>query len=412
MAWRIDGNVVLFAAPQGPLVAFIAEYVRWQRGQGYAPCSLQQRARVVAGFSRWLGERGIGLRRVSAEHASKYLRYRSRQMRPCGCDARVLTQLIDFLRHREAIPAEKIRRAQLTPVERCVQGFERYLREERGLVNGTIANYSVLIRAFLVDRFRGGSVTLSDLNAGDVVRFVQCRGPTLRQNRAKVLTSALRGFLGYARYRGYFRLDLAAAVPQVANWSMTAIPRGIAPDQVRRLLGQIDRDRAIGIRDYAIFLLLARLGLRAGEVAFLELDDINWKEGYLTVRGKGGRRVQLPLPADVGEAIVAYLRNGRPRSPCRRLFLRACAPVRGFLGPAAVCSMVRHAIQRSGISAPSTGAHQFRHGLATEMLRGGATLAEIGEVLGHSNPQTTKIYTKVDLDALRSLALPWPGGAR
>jgi integrase/recombinase XerD len=292
------------------------------------------------------------------------------------------------------------------------QGFERYLREERGLVNGTIANYSVLIRAFLVDRFRGGSVTLSDLNAGDVVRFVQCRGPTLRQNRAKVLTSALRGFLGYARYRGYFRLDLAAAVPQVANWSMTAIPRGIAPDQVRRLLGQIDRDSAIGIRDYAIFLLLARLGLRAGEVAFLELDDINWKEGYLTVRGKGGRRVQLPLPADVGEAIVAYLRNGRPRSPCRRLFLRACAPVRGFLGPAAVCSMVRHAIQRSGISAPSTGAHQFRHGLATEMLRGGATLAEIGEVLGHSNPQTTKIYTKVDLDALRSLALPWPGGAR
>jgi integrase/recombinase XerD len=132
MAWRIDGNVVLFAAPQGPLVAVIAEFVRWQRGQGYAPCSLQQRARVVAGFSRWLGERGIGLHRVSAEHASNYLRYRSRQMRPCGCDARVLTQLIDFLRHHEAIPAGKIRRAQQTPVERCVRGLSGICAKNEG----------------------------------------------------------------------------------------------------------------------------------------------------------------------------------------------------------------------------------------------------------------------------------------
>jgi integrase/recombinase XerD len=159
-------------------------------------------------------------------------------------------------------------------------------------------------------------------------------------------------------------------------------------------------------------LLLARLGLRSSEVAFLELEDIDWKDGSLSVRGKGGRRLRLPLPADVGEAIVAYLRHGRPPSSSRRVFLRARAPLQGFLGPSAVGTIVRHALLRAGIDAPTTGAHQFRHGLATEMLRHGASLGEIGELLGHRSPETTKIYTKVDLDALRSLALPWPGGVR
>ena len=193
---------------------------------------------------------------------------------------------------------------------------------------------------------------------------------------------------------------------------MSSIPRAIAPDQVRRLLARINRHTAVGRRDYAILLLLARLGLRSSEVAFLELEDIDWKDGSLSVRGKGGRRLQLPLPADVGEAIVAYLRHGRPPSSSRRVFLRARALLRGFLGPSAVGTIVRHALLRAGIDAPTTGAHQFRQGLATEMLRHGASLGEIGELLGHRSPETTKIYTKVDLDALRSLALPWPGGVR
>lgn len=193
---------------------------------------------------------------------------------------------------------------------------------------------------------------------------------------------------------------------------MSSIPRGIAPDQVRHLLARINRRTAVGRRDYAIVLLLARLGLRSSEVVFLELDDIDWKDGSLSVHGKGGRRLQLPLPADVGEAIVAYVRDGRPPSSSRRVFLRAKAPLRGFLGPSAGGSIVRHVLRRAGIDAPTTGAHQFRHGLATEMLRHGASLSEIGELLGHRSPETTKIYTKVDLDALRTLALPWPGGVR
>jgi site-specific recombinase XerD len=177
-------------------------------------------------------------------------------------------------------------------------------------------------------------------------------------------------------------------------------------------LARIDRGTAVGQRDYAILLLLARLGLRSSEVVFLELEDIDWKNGSLSVRGKAGRRLQLPLPADVGEAIVTYLRHGRPPSGSRRVFLRAKAPLQGLRGPCAIASVIRHALLRAGVDAPTAGAHQFRHGLATDMLRHGASLSEIGELLGHSSPETTKIYTKVDLDALRTLALPWPGGAR
>ncbi|MBI4485227.1 MAG: tyrosine-type recombinase/integrase, partial [Acidobacteria bacterium] len=268
------------------------------------------------------------------------------------------------------------------------------------------------IRGFLTDRFGHGPVTLARLNAGDVVRFVQRQAPRLHLKRAKLLTSALRSFLQYVRYRGDIALDLAAAVPAVANWSMTSIPRAIPAEQVRQLLASIRRRTAIGRRDYAIVLLLARLGLRASEVAFLELDDVDWNAGRVSVRGKGGQRTALPLPADVGAAIVAYLRHGRPRSTSRRVFLRSKAPIRGFLTQCAIGSLVRHALQRAGIDAPTTGAHQFRHALATQMLRHGASLTEIGEVLRHRSPQSTTIYAKVDLKALRPLALPWPGGAQ
>jgi site-specific recombinase XerD len=286
------------------------------------------------------------------------------------------------------------------------------LRQERALASATIINYVLFIRTFLNDRFGNGRVKLGRLCIRDIVSFVQHEAPRLHLKRAKLLTTALRSFLQYARYRGEIRLDLAAGVPTVANWSMTSIPRAIPTNQVSQLLASINRRTAIGRRDYAILLLLSRLGLRSSEVAFLELDDIDWEAGCFNVRGKSGRRTELPLPDDVGKAIVEYLRNGRPRSASRGVFLRGKAPIRGFLGQSAIGSLVRNSLRRAGINAPTKGAHQFRHGLATHMLREGASLTEIGEVLGHRSPETTKIYTKVDLDALRMLALPWPGGVR
>jgi site-specific recombinase XerD len=279
------------------------------------------------------------------------------------------------------------------------------------LAEATIVNYVPFVHSFLKGRFGDGPVTLSQLCARDVVTFVQRQAPRLHRKRAKLMTSALRSFLKYTRYRGEVILDLAAAVPIVANWSMPSIPRAISADQVQQLLTSIDRRTATGRRDYAILLLLARLGLRSGEVAFLELDDIDWNTGTVSVHGKGLRNA-FPLPLEVGKAIAAYLQCGRPPSVSRRVFLRAKAPIRGFRGASGVGSIVRHSLQRAGINAPTYGAHQFRHGLATEMLRQGASLGEIGDVLGHRHPQTTKIYTRVDLEALRTLALPWPGGER
>jgi site-specific recombinase XerD len=286
------------------------------------------------------------------------------------------------------------------------------LREIRGLAKATIVNYVPFIRSFLKDCFDDGPIMLSRLCASDVVRFVQRQAAHLHQKRAKLLTCALRSFLRYVRYLGKTKLDLAAAVPIVANWSMSSIPRAITDEQVRHLLSSVDRRTAMGRRDYAILILLARLGLRSGEVASLELGDIDWKAGQLSVRGKTGQRSELPLTAEVGKVIAAYLRRGRPHSTSRRVFLRAKAPVRGFRGASGVGSIVRHRLQRAGIDAPTLGAHQFRHGLASSLLRHGASLSEIGELLGHHNPETTKIYIKVDLDALRTLALPWPGGVR
>lgn len=408
----INTQVVLSRPPEGPLAGHIGSFAELLGEQGYAQESIHRQVLLAAEFSRWLKRKGVGARSIGSGHPALYLRYRARQARPCTGDAAALRHLVDFLRLEGVIPTAKSPSRPLTAVERHARAYEQYLLEMRALAPATIVNYVPFVRSFLADRFRRGRATLSHLCAADVVRFVQRQAPRLHLKRAKLMTTALRSFLRYVRYRGDLTLDLAAAVPIVANWSMPAIPRAIAADQVRQLLASIDRHTAVGRRDYAVLLLLARLGLRASEVAFLELDDIDWAAGRLHVRGKGAQRLDLPLPTEVGKAIVAYLRHGRPPSTSRRIFLRAKAPIRGFRGACGVGSIVRHSLQRAGIRAPTTGAHQFRHGLATEMLRHGASLGEIGEVLGHRDPQTTAIYTKVDITALRTLALPWPGGAR
>ena len=282
------------------------------REQGYACYSLYRQVLLATCFSQWLGQRDVALRGITSDHPQQYLRYRARRVQPCRGDAAALRHLLNYLRRERVIPTEKVPVRLLTPAELCAQAYEQHLREARGLARATIINYVPFIRSFLKDRFGGGPATLSLLCARDVVAFVQHQALHLHPKRAKLLTSALRSFLRYARYRGEVKLDLAAAVPIVPNWSMSSIPRAIGADQVRQLLASIDRNTAMGRRDYAILLLLARLGLRSSEVAFLELDEIDWKAGQLSVRGKSGQRSDLPLPTEVGKAIAAYLRHGRP----------------------------------------------------------------------------------------------------
>jgi len=406
----IDG-VALSRPLEGPLAAHIGSFARWGSEQGYSLCTLHRQVLLSAQFSGWLGQKRVRLRSISSRHTERYLRSRSRRVQINRGDAATLKHLIELLRREGVIAEEKRTAPRLTAVDRCAAEYERYLREDRLLATATILNYMPFVRCFLKDRFGNGTVSLSRLRPSDIIRFVQRQAHRLRPKRAKLLTSGLRSFLQYVRYRGEVTADLAAAVPIVANWSITSLPRAIEPEQVDKLLTSINRRTPIGLRDYAILLVLARLGLRSGEVAFLELDDMDWNVGRLSVRGKSGRS-ELPLPAEVGKAIATYLRRGRPISRSRRVFLRARAPIRGFWGASGICSLVRHSLKRAGINGPHFGAHQFRHGLATEMLRRGASLSEIGELLRHRHPQTTTIYAKVDIDALRTLALPWPGGVR
>ncbi|MCF3948445.1 site-specific integrase [Acidiphilium sp. AL] len=329
--------------------------------------------------------------------------------RPKLGDNAALQHLLVFLRSQNAIAEEIEVDHSPSPVEQHVLAYERYLQDARALSRQTIINYRPVVRDFLNFRFSDDEVSLAQLRAVDVTDFVQKKVSRLNMRRAKIITTALRSFLSYARYRGDITSDLVAAVPIVANWSLSSIPRAIGREEVTRLLASIDRDTPVGCRDYAMILALARLGLRSSEVVSLELDDIDWIAGQIHVRGKNGQRNDLPLPADVGEAIANYLRRSRPRNASRRVFLRDKAPIWGFKGPSGFGSIIRRSLKRASIDSPTKGTHQFRHGLASEMLRGGASLGEIGEVLGHRHVQTTAIYAKVDLDALRTLALPWPG---
>jgi integrase/recombinase XerD len=410
--YTIHDQVTLSRAPEGPLAAHLVSFAAAISAQGYSAQSMKQQVRIAACFSRWLKQTGVSVKDICYDHATRYLRFRARHVQPYLGDRAALRHLIDFMRSEGVIPVEKTVTRRVPPAEICAQAYAEYLHDARALATATVINYVPFVCDFLHHCFGNGKVNLSRLRAVDIVSFVQYRAPSLHLKRAKLMTTALRSFLRYARYRGDVTLDLAAAVPVVANWSMPSIPRAISAEQTRQLLASIDRRTAIGRRDYAILLLLARLGLRSGEVAFLELDDIDWRAGQVSVHGKSGQRSEMPLPADVGKAIAAYLLRGRPHSASRRVFLRAKAPITGFRGPCGVGSLVRHSLQRAGIDAPTMGAHQFRHGLATQMLSRGASLSEIGEVLGHRDPNTTRIYTSVDIKALRTLALPWPGGVR
>jgi integrase/recombinase XerD len=408
----ITNQIVLSRVPEGPLSVYVGPFAEFLSAQGYALRSIHRQVHLAACFSQWLQRKGMALPHMTADHAKQYLQDRARQVKPHPGDAAALQHVMGFLHHEGVVPAETVPVHRLTPAECWTQQYEQHLREVRGLAEATIVNYVPFVDRFLKDRFADGPATLSCLRTRDVVRFVQRQAPRLHRQRAKLMTSALRSFLRYAQYRGEVGLELAAAVPVVANWSMPSIPRAIAAAQVDQLLASIDQRTAIGRRDYAIVLLLARLGLRSSEVVGLELDDIDWNCAILTVCGKGGLRHEFPLSPEVGQAIAAYLSDGRPQSTSRRVFLRAKAPIRGFRSAGGVGSIVRHALLRAGIEAPTYGTHQFRHGLATDLLRHGASLSEIGEVLGHRHPQTTMIYTKVDLEALRTLALPWPGGVQ
>ena len=397
----------------GPLSPHLEAYVSSLIDQQYSAHSVCMKARCGRRFSDWLARQHIEARDADEDAVALYRRERANVRRVWRGELHALGQLLIFLRKRGVIAMPPTTVAEAAPVGRVVHRFEEHLLHVRGLAAHTISMYAAWVRRFLTEHLGVETSDLNALRAADVITFAQHQALRHQPGELKRMTTALRSFLRYAQLQGEVESGIVAAVPAVASWSVTpALPRAISAEHARGALDACDRYTAIGRRDYAVLLLLARLGLRAGEVVALLLDDVDWDAGRMRVRGKGGREAWIPLPTDVGEAIAAYLQHGRPNTPDRHLFLRASAPIRGLKSGMAVASIVAHALRRAGIDTPRKGAHQFRHALATQMLRRGASLVEIGELLRHRSPQTTTIYARVDLAALRALALPWPGGAR
>ena len=402
---------VLRSFVRGPLEPHVTGFAELLLRQGYSRTSAEQHVCFIAHLDRWLATEGIALDGLSRPVIERYLAERCAAGYREYRSVKALRPLLDYLAPLGVLPIPQV--VLPGPVEDLLDRYRAYLIGERGLTAGTSRGYVDFVRPFVVTRLRGAVLDLAGLTAADVTGFVLGACPGRAVGSAKLIVCALRSLLRWLHLTGQVSTSLAAAVPSVAGWRLSGLPTGLEPGELRRLLASCDRRTPTGRRDYAVVLLLSRLGLRAGEVARLGLDDIDWRRGEIAIVGKGNRAERLPLPADVGAAIAAYLRRGRPVSAeGRSVFVRVHAPHRA-LTTGGVTEVVFDAAQRAGLG--KMHAHRLRHTAATAMLRAGSPLPEVGQVLRHRSPLTTAIYAKVDRDALAVLARPWPiepaGGA-
>jgi integrase/recombinase XerD len=398
------GRTVWVPVVSGPLAQYAAEFSSWLGSREFSPSAAADRLYQFDQLSRWLARDGLGAGDLSGEQAERFALARRVAGLVSWSSPRSVALPLEFLRQLGAAPPP-VPACPDGPLEVLLVDYGRYLSVERGLCDHTVFDaYVPAARLFLSGLDGVNGPDLGRLAAADVSSFLARECPKRSVSGARDLVCALRSLLRYLHLAGLIATPLVWAVPAVADLRDRSLPRGLEPAAVRRLLASCDRRRLVGRRDFAILLLLSRLGLRAGEVASITLDDIDWRAGLLLIHGKGNREDTLPLPTDVGEAIVSYLHR-RPRCECRALFLRVTAPRRG-LDRCTVAWVVRAACDRAGL--PRVGAHRLRHSAATQMLRAGASLPEIGQVLRHREQKTTAIYAKVDHAALRALARPWP----
>jgi len=391
----------------GPLACYIDRFAEFLACEGYTSQTVKAKRALVADLSRWLARRGLPLAKLDEQGLKQFHAYHRRSLR--RGDVSTGHQLLGLLR-RLGVISSLPQKMDRTALDRIIRDYDRFLSSERGLARATVVCYLPIVRRLLIERFEKKALRLENLRPADLNRFILREGRRVSRIHARTTVTALRSFLRFLRQRGAIKTDLAAALPGVAHWRLSHIPKSLPPEQVEQLLRSCDRGTPSGQRDYAILLLLARLGLRGGEVLAMTLDDLDWEHGEMVVRGKGQRLERLPLPRDVGTALVHYLRHVRPACSSRNVFIRLKAPLRG-LRLTAICCVVRRALRRAGLDPDFKGAHLLRHSLATTMLRRGASLGEIGQLLRHKQPTTTQIYAKVDIKALRGIALPWIGGA-
>lgn len=400
----MDGGQAERVWVTGPLGSYAADFrddlASWGYRSGYGQVVLMAR------LSRWMAEQGLDVVDLTREQVDRFLSGWRVDRRP-GASMRAIAPLIEHLVRVGAVPAWGPC-VPSDPAGVLLERYENYLRNERALSGQTIRHYTGVARLFLAYVASRDGIDVGSVSAGVVTEFVMAEVGRTKVASAKAMTTRLRSLLRFLHVEGLTSASLVGAVPSVASWRLASLPKALPAKEVAVLLRSCDRRCAVGRRDFAIITVLSRLGLRAGEVADLRLDDIDWRAGELTVRGKGGRQDRLPLPADVGEAIVGWLQRGRPRWGDRSLFIRVRAPQRG-LSSGGISAVVRRVCERAGLSV--VGAHRLRHTTATEMLRAGASLGDIGQVLRQDSNEVTSIYAKVDRRALVAVVRPWPGVA-
>jgi site-specific recombinase XerD len=391
----------------GPLHSYIPDFTDSLANRGYSKECIAYKFRLVRAFDQWMRQRQIKVEGFTEKRIEEFIRRRGKRYSKQRGDAATLRSL---LIHLQEVNVVSFVQPKMSAIDYLQLRFAQYLTEQRGLRPKSVRQYLFHTRRFLLERFADGPLSLRELNAQDIVRCILRQARTISPHAARCMAKALRSLLRFLQQSGEIATDLAARVPSVANWNLSGLPKYLLPQQVKLVLRKSSQDDPIVRRDRVILLLLVRLGLRAAEIVEMTLGDIDWEAGELTIRGKGGRLDKLPLPKDVGRALAHYLKQFRPPCTCRKVFIRSAAPYEGFADSAAVDIVVQRALRRAGIRPPNRGAHLFRHSLATQMLRNGASMSEIAKVLRHQSESSTAIYAKVDLSALRSIAQPWPGG--
>lgn len=394
--------------------AYLDSYTSLAKERGYPRTTVRAQCHLFRLFGSWLERRGVQPVELDETIIKKFFRAKQHVPLVRAVRTRALRNLIEHMRTLGVVPAPPAGPApEHTAATALALRYGEYIEQRRALMTDTVRRHVPVVQQFLESCFGRGPLRLRALGEKDITRFVLGTAKSFSPRTQQTHMSILRSFFRFLLEQGEIAQDLTGVVPTVASWRLAGVPKYLSRKQVEQVLASCDRDTPMGRRDFAILLLLARLGLRACEVARLELDDIRWRTGELVIRGKGSTLETLPLLAEVGKALAAYIKRDRPKCETRRVFTRMRAPITALARKGSVATVVRSAMFKAGLDVPARGAHVLRHSLATSMLRDGASMSEIGVVLRHRSPATTEIYAKVDIASLQRLAQPWPvGGAR
>lgn len=396
-----DPAHVRFTGPLTPFVSGLSEELNLL---GYTVTSATAQMQLAAHLSRWLQSQGMGLGSLTGPAIERFLAQR-RANYTSHHSLQALGPILGYLRRQGVVPSA-VEPAPTSPAELLLARFRDYLIEDRGLSGAVARAYSHWVTPFVEDGTNAeGQVRLAELTARDVAQFLTAHLPMMTRKTAQMTACALRSFLRFLHDQQMVQVALADAVPAVANRRLSGLPQALTPPEVDALLLACDRSTPVGRRDFAVITVLHRLGLRCAELTVLGLDDVDWQAGTLTIHGKGNRTDRLPLPVDVGPALVDYLRDGRPPTTARTVFVTARAPHTALERSGLSCIVAR-AAERAGLG--TVHAHRLRHTTASRTLNAGASLEEVAHLLRHASPATTTIYAKTDQTRLATLARPWP----